>query len=138
RDLHARLFAALEAGGSVDVARLVHHALGAGDAGAVLRLAPLAAAEAARLGAHREAAAHYQATLDAAGDIEPGRKAELLEAFARESCLTGAGDRAVAAFEEALRIRQRLGDRREQSDDWRWLARLAWFRGDDESARRYC
>ncbi|NIQ52698.1 MAG: hypothetical protein GWN71_04385, partial [Gammaproteobacteria bacterium] len=44
----------------VEAARLVHHASGAGDDAAVLRLAPAAAEEAARLGAHREAAAHYE------------------------------------------------------------------------------
>lgn len=45
--LHARVLACLETGNDpVPMARLVHHAAGAGDAAAVLRYAPLAAAEA--------------------------------------------------------------------------------------------
>lgn len=148
RDLHARLFAALEArtagvpdgesAAAVEAARLVHHAAGAEDAAAVLRLSPRAAAEAARLGAHREAAAHYEAALAAGHGIDPAERAELLEALARESYLTGGNQRAVGALEEALAIQRDLGDAGSQSEDQRWLARLAWFRGDDEAVRRHC
>ncbi|NIY07376.1 MAG: LuxR family transcriptional regulator, partial [Gemmatimonadetes bacterium] len=44
----------------------------------------------------------------------------------------------MAAFEEARAIRRTLGDRRKQSEDERWLARVAWFLGDDEAVRRHC
>ena len=50
-------------GGEPDLARLAHHAEAAGDADAVLRFAPAAAARAATLGAHREAAAQYARAL---------------------------------------------------------------------------
>jgi len=142
RELHGRLFAALESSdapeSAVDAARLAHHASGAEDAGAIFRLAPRAAVEAARLGAHREAAAHYEAALKAApDDVPPAERAELLEALARESYLTGANQRAVTALEEAIAIRHRLGNRLRESDNQRWLARLAWHRGDDETVRRH-
>lgn len=138
RGLHARFLAALEAAAIEDAARLVHHAGGARDEVALLRLAPVAAAEAARLGAHREAAAHYEATLAVAGELEPEARAVLLEGLGRECFLIGANDRAVAAFTGALEIRGALGDGRKQSEDERWLARVAWFRGDDEAVRRHC
>lgn len=137
RELHGRLFAALEARSSVETARLVHHAAGTGDERAILRLAPRAGAEAARLGAHREAAVHYETALGAAGDLEPARRAELLETLSRESYLTGRNERAVEALDEALEIRHELGDRRMQSEDERWLARLAWYRGDHDAVRRH-
>lgn len=142
RDLHGRLFAALESATgqrpAVDASRLVHHAAGAEDADAIFRLAPRAAVEAVRLGAHREAAAHYEAAIAAAPDeLAAAERAELLEALARESYLTGANQRAVAVLEEAIAIRHRLGDRRRESDDQRWLARLAWFRGDNEAVRTH-
>ena len=53
---HARALAQLVAWGSADHRRLAHHAAGSGDRAAVAHHAPLAAARAARLGAHREAA----------------------------------------------------------------------------------
>ena len=51
---HTRALAHLTARGSHDHRWLAHHAAGCGDSAAVLRHAPLAAARAARLGAHRE------------------------------------------------------------------------------------
>lgn len=142
RELHARLFGALEAsrgaGMSVDATRLVHHAVGAEDAAAIFRLAPAAGAEAARLSAHREAAAHYEATLDAAPEtIDRAERASLLEALGLESYLSGGTERAVTAFEEARTIRRELGDGRRQSESDRWLARLAWYRGDGEGVLKH-
>ena len=58
--LHQRTLEALRAAPAPDPARLVHHAVAASDAAAVARYAPEAGARAAALGAHREAAAHYQ------------------------------------------------------------------------------
>ena len=55
------------------LARLVHHAVGAGDGEAVQRFAPAAARQAARLGAHREAAAHYRTALAWADSLETRR-----------------------------------------------------------------
>src|SRR5262249_51530615 len=52
---HTRALARLLALGSRDHRQLAHHAAGSGDREAVARHAPLAAARAARLGAHREA-----------------------------------------------------------------------------------
>jgi DNA-binding CsgD family transcriptional regulator len=115
----------------------VHHAEGADDRATLLRLAPLAAREAIRLGAHREAAAHYETALACAAELPPGERAELLEVYAIQCYLTGSGERAVAALEEALVIRRELGDRRRQSENLRWLARLAWFRGEEEVVRRH-
>ncbi len=88
--------------GVISAARLVHHASRADDRVALLRLAPVAAREAVRLGAHREAAAHYEMALDCAAGLPPGERAEMLEAYAIQCYLTGAGERAVAALEEAL------------------------------------
>ena len=62
RAMHGRVLQALEAHGA-DLTQLVHHAALAEKATAVLKYAPLAAKEAARLGAHREAAAHLSAAL---------------------------------------------------------------------------
>ena len=64
-DLHRLALASLAdpSVGTRDLARLAHHAEAAGDADAVLRFAPAAAARATSLGAHREAAAQYARAL---------------------------------------------------------------------------
>ena len=64
--------------GTADLARLAHHADAAGDADAVIRYAPAAAARAAALGAHREAAAQYARTLRVRSDLRRRARADLL------------------------------------------------------------
>ncbi|MGN6392462.1 MAG: protein kinase domain-containing protein [Gemmatimonadales bacterium] len=138
RALHARVLAALEAAPvPVAPARLVHHAEGAGDSASVLRLVPLAAAQASALGAHREAAAHYEAALRLAHDLAPERRAELLEGRSYEEYLIERVPRAIAAREEAVGIWRRLGDRRREGAALRWLSRLHWANGARREAERY-
>ncbi len=128
--LHRAALAALGArGGAADAARLAHHADAAGDADAVLRWAPRAAARAAAAGAHREAAAQYARALRYAGALEPERRAELLSARAEE-CYTSADlEAAVDAQREALECHRQGGDRLGEGDAVRALSRLLFFAG---------
>ena len=114
---------------AVEPARLAHHAEGAADPDAVLRYAPAAAARAASLGAHREAAAHYGQALAAAGNVLPDRRAELLEQRAWELYLTGRMTEATGACREAIALRSETGDRLREGDNWRRLSRFEWFGG---------
>src|SRR5262249_7519642 len=75
---HARALAQLVARGSADHRQLAHHAAGSGDRAAVVHHAPLAAARAARLGAHREAADQLRPALRF--HAMPGRRAAALAA----------------------------------------------------------
>jgi hypothetical protein len=86
-DLHRSALAALAdpPGRAPDLARLAHHAEAAGDADAVLRYAPAAAARAASLGAPREAAAQYARALRFADRLSAGRRAQLLERRSRRA-----------------------------------------------------
>jgi DNA-binding CsgD family transcriptional regulator len=129
--LHRRAVAALAdpPGGVPDLARLAHHAEAAGDADAVLRFAPAAAARAASLGAYREAAAQYARALRF-GDRLPGAdRAELLERRSRACYLTDQNDAAVAAVAGALACRRQLGQRLEEGDSLRWLSQVLWCPG---------
>ena len=97
RALHADVLRALERPGqaAASLARRVHHAVRAGDARAVARLAPEAAAQALQRGAHGEAAAHYRTAL---AHGEPGDDVgDWLAACARECRLTNQLDDAIAA-----------------------------------------
>lgn len=85
---------------AVDTARLVHHAAGAGDAAAVRCLAPLAAQEAARRGAHREAASHWAlAAGQAAGAAE---RAHALDQQATQVQMVGELAQAIDARRRAI------------------------------------
>lgn len=78
--LHRAVLDALEARPETSAARLAHHAVGAGDAAAILRHAPAAADEAEVRLAFREAARHLDHALEAStGRAPPTARAELLE-----------------------------------------------------------
>ncbi|MCI0344642.1 MAG: AAA family ATPase, partial [Chloroflexi bacterium] len=115
-ELHAGVLAALQAR-AIDeraLARLAHHADGAGDRAAVLRFAPAAARYAAGAGAHREAAAQYRRALRYAEGLAPSERAALLEASAAEHALIAKVDIATAQLAEVVAIWQQLGDVRRQ------------------------
>ncbi len=138
-ELHARVLHALEkeSGSASLLPRQVHHADCSGDAAKVLRLAPLAAREAAALGAHREAAAHYGSALRYAEGAPPATRAALLDAWSYEVHLGGRIREAIEARETALLIWRDIGDRRREGDTLRWLSRLTWFEGQREQAATY-
>ncbi len=129
--LHARILQALLGRGrdAVPLARIVHHAIGAEDDAAVREYAPAAARQAALLGAHREAAAHYETALRVTDPADAGTRASLFESRAVEAYLTGQMEAAFEAAREALALRRRRGERAKEGEDLRWLSRFAWFLG---------
>ncbi len=139
RDLHACILYALEnhAAEEVVAARLVHHADRAQDRAAVLRLAPLAAESAARLSAHREAAAHYETALRYAAQLPPAEHALLHEKFSYECYVIDRAPDAIAARKAALTLWRQVGDRLREGDNLRWLSRLSWFNGQKAEAEQY-
>jgi DNA-binding CsgD family transcriptional regulator/tetratricopeptide (TPR) repeat protein len=125
---------AAPARGTLDLARLAHHADAAGDTDAVLQFAPAAAARAASLGAHREAAAQYARALRFADRLPQDARGDLLERRAFECYLTGQFDEAIEAQEQALACQRKLGDPRKEGDALRSLSRLLRFVGQTEEA----
>jgi DNA-binding CsgD family transcriptional regulator len=103
REMHGRVLQALEQH-NADLTQLVHHAVLAENASAVLEYAPLAAKEAARLGAHREAAAHLSAALRHREVLSPLLQAELFEQHAEECSLTNRPGAAIASGRQALNL----------------------------------
>lgn len=70
-ELHAAALAYLADRAEAEPARLAYHAGEAGDRQAVLAHAPVAGSQASRLGAHRQAAAHYESALRYADALPP-------------------------------------------------------------------
>ncbi|MFV0383933.1 ATP-binding protein [Paracoccus sp. (in: a-proteobacteria)] len=118
--------------------RIVHHAEGAARPDIILRFAPLAARDAAALGAHREAALYLRSACDCLGNATDAGAAEVLEAFAYEAALAlGIDDAVIAARRRAARIRRALNAPQMVADNLRWLSRLHWYRGEADLAGRY-
>lgn len=119
--LHRLALQVLRARGA-DAARLAHHAEAAGDVDAVEEFAPIAAAEAAARGAHREATAQYRRVLDLCTNLAPARRAELLALGGHECYLVDRFDEAIAWLEAAVELRRLDGDAREEGDALRQLS----------------
>ncbi|HEX9066246.1 MAG TPA: AAA family ATPase [Streptosporangiaceae bacterium] len=124
--LHAAILAGLEDLGCADDARMAFHAEAAGDAEAVLRYAPRAAARAAELAAHREAVAQFQRALRFAGQAGDAEAATLQDGLADELALIDRWEEAAQANELALARWRRAGDRLREGDTLRRLSRTMW------------
>jgi DNA-binding CsgD family transcriptional regulator/tetratricopeptide (TPR) repeat protein len=136
-ELHRRTLSALVAAGlSADDARLAHHAEGAHDAAAVLRHAPRAAARAAGLAAHREAAAQYERALRFAGEADVRLRAELHTALADEDALIDRWEQAAEHRQAALALWREVGDPLRVGDQLSRLSPVLWWlcRGEEAEA----
>lgn len=134
--LHAAMFDALSVR-SAPAVRLVHHAAGAGLTGAVLDLAPQAASQAARAGAHRQAAALYGLALEHAEHAPASLQAALRVAHADECVLVNRVDDAMNSRRQALELHRLLGERLAEGLDLCALARIEWYRGAPQVGRPY-
>lgn len=137
--IHARVLEALSdnsKGAPLDL--LVHHAAGALKGKRVLELAPKAARIAATLGAHREAAAHFETALRFIDEAEPELAAELYEGWAYEAGIALKIDDAVLeARRHAVTLWRALNRPEKVGDNLRWLSRLHWYRGEASKANHF-
>jgi DNA-binding CsgD family transcriptional regulator len=138
KERHAVLGAAMSADtAAVPVSRILHHAAGAEDGARVLALAPVAAAEAARLGAHRDAASFLATALRFVAGASPEQTAQLYEDWAYEAGLALKIDDAVfAARHRAIELWRAIGRIDKVGLNLRWLSRLHWYRGEGKEAGR--
>jgi DNA-binding CsgD family transcriptional regulator len=136
--LHRRALDALAAPplGAPDLARLAHHAAGAGDPAAVLRYAPSAAERAAEVGAHREAAAQYALALRFGDDLPLHERARLFARRADECYLTDQQEDAIVSAKAAIACYGELRDRRREGRAMLRLSAISWCPGLTEEAER--
>ncbi|HEY1824100.1 MAG TPA: hypothetical protein VGG83_29675, partial [Trebonia sp.] len=134
--LNQRVLAVLASREGTDVAQLVHHAAQAGDEDAIVRYGPVAARDAARAGAHLEAAAHLALVLEHASRFAAAEQAQLLEEYGVECYTVGAADRAVDAMARAVELNRTLGDPGTRGASLRWLSRMHWWAGDRAHAEQ--
>ncbi len=90
------------------------------------------------MGAHREAASHYQAALRYAENLAADERVHLQEQLSYECHLTGQQERAIEFQRAALEHWRASGQRVKEGDALRWLSWLSWFAGNTAEANRYC
>lgn len=139
RALHKqRLDIMLEETDKYSFAELMHHSKGATDAASVLHFAPLAAENAARLGAHREAADYLETALQYVDEASTENAAELYESWAYESGISNqVNDRVIEARRHALTLWRALKRPEKVAENLRFLSRLHWYHGEAAQAGRY-
>jgi ATP/maltotriose-dependent transcriptional regulator MalT len=135
-NLHRRALSALRSGvAPADAVRLAQHAIEAGDSAAIVDLAPRAAEQAARLGAHGEAADYLAVAISFPDAVDDRRRAELLESYAYECSVSDRIAAARSGQEAALAIWRRLDDRLREGNGLRALAHFMWVGGEGDRAR---
>jgi ATP/maltotriose-dependent transcriptional regulator MalT len=121
-----------------NLAWLVHHAEGALNADSVLKYAPKAAANAAALGAHKEAASFYAKALKFVEYADTELAANLNESWAYEVGLTTHMNQSVIdARRHAINLWRALGRQDKVGENLRYLSRLYWYQGQAEKAEQY-
>jgi DNA-binding CsgD family transcriptional regulator len=135
-ELHHRALIALQQRlPDIAAGELARHAIEAGDAEAVLDLAPRAGAEAALLGAHQAALAYYTSALEYAGRLAGPARASLFEAHAHECFVTDNVPDAVASQEKAFACLQQPDDSKAQGRALADLAEYLWWHGESDRAQ---
>jgi DNA-binding CsgD family transcriptional regulator/tetratricopeptide (TPR) repeat protein len=142
KSLHGRIEAAMSdraaAPANVSLSRRVHHAAGADHGVRVLELAPQAASQAARLGAHQQAAAHLATALRYVTQAPKAVAAQIHEDWAYEAGLALRIDESVIeARQRAIALWRELGRLDKVGLNLRWLSRLHWYRGESRQAGEY-
>ncbi|MGZ4638183.1 MAG: ATP-binding protein [Actinomycetes bacterium] len=108
--LHRRVLDALQTRDPVDLARVVHHAMAAGDADTVVATGPAAAREAARLGSHREALAHYEHVAAHIHLLPEPERARVLMEYSWQLYAAQRWAEAIDVAHQALRLWESVGD----------------------------
>jgi AAA ATPase domain len=129
RALHQSVVDELVRRPTARASEIAHHAERAADVPALVRFARRAGDEAARAGAPREAAAHYEAMLRHRYAMDAVTTVEILERFAEQSYLRGAADVAMASMLEAAALRRASGEVLHLGRDLTRLTRYAWMCG---------
>ena len=110
RALNADVVRALLARERPERARVMHHAVEAGDVETIVAVGPVAAREADHAGSHRQSLAHYESVLPHAERLAPRQRAELLDGYGWELYNAHRFREAVDAGREAVRLYERVGD----------------------------
>jgi DNA-binding CsgD family transcriptional regulator len=137
-ELHRVVLATLLKAGIDDdqLAAVVEHAERARDEAAVLHYAPLAGQRAAALGAHREAAAHYELALRLVNRLPESDQPRLLERAHLEYCLIGELGKAISCGRRLVALHHARGHRLAAGGTLHAVSHTLWLNGRTGEARQ--
>ena len=118
-----------------DPFRILHHAVEAGDDGAVVTQGLVAARSASRMGAHRQAAACYEQVLARGKLLDPAHRARVGEAYAWALSNSNQLDPAAGAASRAVDGWEQVGDDAHLVRALVTLSRQQWLTEHTAAAR---
>jgi DNA-binding CsgD family transcriptional regulator/tetratricopeptide (TPR) repeat protein len=119
------------------IERLVHHAKNANEYGMVVQYAPLAAKQAASVGAHIEAARLYLTAIEYYQGNDKDVLIEFYEGYAYECYLTSNTKEAIVYAQKSLDIWKEKNNVEKIANCLRLLSRLWWFSGHRKDAEDF-
>jgi DNA-binding CsgD family transcriptional regulator/tetratricopeptide (TPR) repeat protein len=137
RALHQKVVDVLKRRADARASEIAHHAERAQDIAALLEFAQIAAEDAARAGAPREAASHFAAMLRHRDALPPELMVETLECHGEQAYLMGSSDLAMVSMTEAAELRRRANETLKLGRDLTRLTRFAWMCARRAEAERF-
>jgi DNA-binding CsgD family transcriptional regulator len=122
---------------NLETERIIHHAKNANEYDLVVHYAPLAARQAASLGAHEEARKLYYSAIEYYQGNDKDRLIQFYEPYAYECYLTNRGREAIIYQERSLKILKEKNDPERIGNCLWFLSRLWWFDGNRKHAEKY-
>jgi ATP/maltotriose-dependent transcriptional regulator MalT len=135
KDILTRFRADFEANGEIE--RIIHHAKNANDHNTVVHYAPVAAKNAAAVGAHIEAARLYFSAIEYYPGKDPGMLVSLYEPFAYECYLTNRMKESIIYQQKVAQIWRETANAEKLGNALWFLSRLWWFDGNRRQAERF-
>ncbi|MEP7372728.1 MAG: AAA family ATPase [Chitinophagaceae bacterium] len=120
-----------------EIERIVHYAKNANENKLVVKYAPLAARQAATVGAHTEASKLFLTAIEYAEGNDEDQLVEFYESYAYECYLTNQIREAIIYQGKALKIWQKKNKPEETANSFRLLSRFWWFDGNRDEAEKY-
>lgn len=117
--------------------RIIHHAKNANEYDLIERYAPIAARQAAVVGAHIEAAKLYLSAIEYYQGNDKDLIIQLYESYAYECYLTNQIKDAIIYTGKSLNLWKAKNDEEKIGDSLRFLSRLWWFDGNRKKAESY-
>jgi len=117
--------------------RIIHHAKNANEYDLVVKYAPVAAKQAASIGAHVEAARLYQTAIEYYQGHDEDILIQFYEQYAYECYLTNQAKEAIIYTSRALDIWKKKNDIEQIGSSMRFLSRLWWWSGNWNRAESF-
>jgi ATP/maltotriose-dependent transcriptional regulator MalT len=120
-----------------EIERIVHYAKNANENKLVVKYSPIAAKQAATVGAHVEASKLYLTAIEYSDGNNEDELVSLYESYAYECYLTNQIKDAIIYQGRALKIRQKTNEVEKAGNGLSFLSRLWWFDGNRQEAEKY-